>query len=102
MIMPSLTEAFGIAPLEAALFGTPSIVRGVGGLPEVVLDGETGIVMPPDARPEDYAQRLVPWVDNHEKYAQLCEQARVRAERDFTWSAWADRLYGILEQTCRE
>ncbi len=99
MIMASVAEAFGIAPAEAALFGTPSIVRGVGGLPEVVLDGETGVVMPPEAMAEQYADELASWIDRPKEYDALCERAQRRAERDLTWSAWADRILAILEQT---
>lgn len=45
--MPSLTEAFPIAALEAMEHGLPVVATNVGGLPELVKDGETGYLVPP-------------------------------------------------------
>ncbi len=45
-VVPSRREAFGIAALEAMRMRVPVIVSPVGGLPELVRDGETGIVLP--------------------------------------------------------
>jgi glycosyltransferase involved in cell wall biosynthesis len=48
-VVPSLTdrESFGVAAVEAAACGLPVIASQVGGLPEVVLDGQTGLLVPP-------------------------------------------------------
>lgn len=48
MVMPSLREAFGVAALETGACGRPVIATRVGGIPEVVLNGRTGILVPPD------------------------------------------------------
>lgn len=45
--VPSLSESFGVAALEASACGKPVIATSVGGLPEVVKDGETGFIIPP-------------------------------------------------------
>lgn len=46
--VPSLvSESFGLAAAEPGLFGLPVIVSNLGGLPEIVVDGETGLVFPP-------------------------------------------------------
>lgn len=96
-IMPSVAEAFGIAPAEAGQFRTPSIVRAAGGLPEVVIDGDTGIVMPFDADAEAYAERLVAMIDDPGDYERMCDRANERACKELTWGAWADRVMPILE-----
>jgi glycosyltransferase involved in cell wall biosynthesis len=46
-VVPSLSESFGVAAIEASATGLPVIASRVGGLPEVVLDGETGLLIPP-------------------------------------------------------
>ncbi len=46
-VMPSYFESFGIAVIEAMAFGLPVVATTAGGLPELVRDGETGILVPP-------------------------------------------------------
>ena len=47
VVVPSLGEGFGMVALEAMERARPVIVSAVGGLPEIVADGETGLVVPP-------------------------------------------------------
>lgn len=47
LLLPSTTEGFGLCVLEAAACGTPSIVYRTGSLPEIVVDGKTGIIVSP-------------------------------------------------------
>ena len=46
MIMPSHKEAFGVAAVEASACGRPVIATDVGGIPEVLVDGTTGLLIP--------------------------------------------------------
>jgi glycogen synthase len=50
---PSVYEPFGIINLEAAACQTPVVASAVGGIPEVVVDGETGLLVPVDLRSDD-------------------------------------------------
>jgi starch synthase len=57
---PSVYEPFGIINLEAAACETPVVASAVGGIPEVVVDGETGLLVPVELSPEDPMRPLDP------------------------------------------
>jgi glycosyltransferase involved in cell wall biosynthesis len=48
LTLPSRREALGLALLEAGIAGKPAVGTHVGGIPEVIVDGETGILVPPE------------------------------------------------------
>jgi glycogen synthase len=57
---PSVYEPFGIINLEAAACETPVVASAVGGIPEVVVDGETGLLVPVELRPDDPMRPIDP------------------------------------------
>ncbi|MDX1682310.1 MAG: glycosyltransferase family 4 protein, partial [Phycisphaeraceae bacterium] len=96
-LLPSTAEGAAIAPAEAAHFGRPAIVSDVAGLPSVVLDGETGRVLPIDrATVEDYARAIATMATDPPRYRRISEAALHRAQTHFTWDAWGDRITELL------
>jgi len=83
VVVPSLGEGFGMVALEAMERARPVIASAVGGLPEIVADGETGIVVPPgDA--DALADALVALGGDLERAAAMGRAGRERALGEFT------------------
>ncbi|MFE0920122.1 MULTISPECIES: glycogen synthase [Streptomyces] len=102
-VCPSVYEPLGIVNLEAMACGTPVVASRVGGIPEVVEDGVTGLLVPLD---DDFESGLARALDavagDPEAARRMGEAGRERAVGEFGWDAVARRtvrLYGeILKQ----
>jgi glycosyltransferase involved in cell wall biosynthesis len=94
-------EPFGIVPLEAMACGVPVIAASVGGLIDTVVDGVTGIHVPP-RDPEALAEAILQIVDNPARAAELGRMGRTRARTRYSWTRVAQttaKVYrGILAQ----
>lgn len=105
---PSVYEPFGIINLEAGACGTPVVAAAVGGIPEVVVHGETGLLVPfaagEDAEPvhpETYAADLADAVNrlirNPARRAQMGAAARQRIETRFSWASIARQTLEVYQ-----
>jgi len=81
-LLPSETEGFGLAALEALACGVPVVGSRVGGLPEVVADGETGLLCPPGDVP-GMAAAVLRLLADPELQQRLARAARASVEH--TW-----------------
>ena len=108
---PSVYEPFGIINLEAMACHAPVVASATGGILEVVVDGETGYLVPfesdpttgfpssPDQFARDLAAKISDLLNDPEKCRQFGEAGRRRVEEKFAWSAIADQtieLYRML------
>jgi glycosyltransferase involved in cell wall biosynthesis len=82
-VLPARYEAFGIVLLEAMSAGVPIVATRTGGIPEIVLDGETGILAEPDD-PSDLARALLELADDPGKRQALGRAGRERWAQSFT------------------
>ncbi|MCP4614612.1 MAG: glycosyltransferase family 4 protein [Planctomycetes bacterium] len=98
MLLPSMGEAFGIAPCEAAQFGRPSVVSEAGGLKEVVQDGKTGYVLSLAAGPAEYADAIERIVSAPEAYREMSRVCQEHGLRELTWDHWGDQIIPLLER----
>jgi glycosyltransferase involved in cell wall biosynthesis len=89
-VLPSLWEAFGIASLEAMVCGKAVVASDCGGIPEVVRDGETGLLVPPgDA--EALAHAIITLLHDNARREAFGRRGRQIALDQWSWSAVADR-----------
>ena len=95
-VHPALMEGFGIAVVEAMAMGKAVVATTTGGLPEVVAQGETGLLVPP-GDVESLAATVVALLEDKVRREQMGRNGRVRAQERFSLDASVRRveqLYG--------
>jgi glycogen(starch) synthase len=98
VIVPSRwQEAFATVSIQAAQMGRPVIATSRGGMEEAVLDGETGLIVPPEdvAALADAVTRLLA---DPAMTARLGSQARIRARALFSWERYLDDFEGLYSR----
>jgi glycosyltransferase involved in cell wall biosynthesis len=94
--VPSLAEPYGTVAAEAAAAGVPVVATRTGGLPEVVLDGETGVLVEP-GDPSALAGAMGDLLDDPARRRELGGRARESARR-FDPETYAERVAELLER----
>jgi glycogen synthase len=95
-VCPSIYEPFGLINLEAMACGTPVVASRVGGIPEVVVDGETGWLVEP-GEPAALGAALRRALADPERARRMGEAGRRRVESHFSWDRIADRTLGVYQ-----
>ncbi len=95
-VCPSLYEPFGIINLEAMACARPVVASAVGGIKEVVVEGETGVLVPP-GQPAALAEAILRVVADPEAAATMGRAGRRRVEEKFTWDAIAKKTLNLYE-----
>lgn len=96
LVLPSLDDAFPTVLLEAMAAGLPVVATRAGGIPEIVEEGVTGILVPP-GDPAPLADAVATLLADPDRRRRLGAAGRRRAEERFSTAAWLgrlERLYG--------
>ena len=96
-VCPSIYEPFGIINLEAMACGTPVVASRVGGIPEVVVDGETGWLVEP-GDPVALARALRTALADPRRARRMGEAGRRRVEAHFSWDRIAALTMDVYQQ----
>jgi glycosyltransferase involved in cell wall biosynthesis len=111
-VCPSIYEPFGIINLEAMACGTPVVASAVGGIPEVVVHGETGLLVPVEQSKEapfepvstdsfafNLAEAINELMRDEVRRRYMAREARRRVEENFSWEVIARKtaeLYRVV------
>lgn len=97
VLLPSVTEALPTVLIEAAACARPVVATTVGGTPEVVEDGRTGVLIPPgDA--ERLADAVAQLLGDPSLREQMGREGRALAQERFDAAVWARRLRALYEE----
>jgi glycosyltransferase involved in cell wall biosynthesis len=102
LVHPTLMDAFPTALLEAASARVPVIATAVGGIPEIVEDGETGLLLPAPPDAAALGERLGALLADEQLRRRLGDRAHVRFTEQFTAARWAARLRRIYDEVLLE
>lgn len=91
------SELLGLSVIEAMASGTPVVCSRIGGLTEIVADGQTGYLVPP-GDVDALRDRLATLLANRRRREEMGRRARATAHERFTWAACARRCLDCYEQ----
>lgn len=97
LVVPSRSESFGNVTIEAGAAGLPVVASRVGGLQDVIADGETGTLVDPEAS-EALADALEALIRDPALRARMGEAARRRVETRFSAERWARDFVQEIER----
>ena len=99
VVVPSiLNESFGIVALEAMAAGRPVIASRVGGLEDIVVNGETGVLVEPGSE-EQLAEAIELLLDDEPYRRRLGANARRVVEERYSWDVVLDRIVDVYNYT---
>ena len=99
LVLPSLVETFGLPIIEAMAAELPVVASRIGGIPEIVVEGQTGLLVEPDS-PAELAQTLLRILDDPVLAEAMGRAGRKRAEELFSWDRVVRSLNDHYENLC--
>lgn len=99
--LPSAHEGFGLVVAEAMLHRLPVVATSVGGLKDIVVDGETGFLIPPKS-PTNIAIKLKVLIDNPNLRKQFGEAGYLRAMENYTADRYCKEIEGLYMELLKK
>jgi len=98
MLIPTRCETYGKVFCEANAFGLPAIGTKVGGVPEVIHDGDNGYALPLAARGDEYARLIKEIYCDDDRYYALVKSSRRAFEERLNWDSWGHAMAGVFRK----
>ncbi|MDF5724548.1 MAG: glycosyltransferase family 4 protein [Rhizonema sp. PD37] len=96
-VLPSINETFGIVLIEAMYYGLPIITTNVAAIPELITDGENGLLVPP-ANSSALAEALSKLIENPELRTKMGEMGQKRVANSYYWEQSFGGFIDILQK----
>ncbi len=94
------TEGLGVVLLEALTYARPVVASRVGGIPDIIRDGETGLLVP-EKDPEALAAALLALLRDPERAERLGRQGRERVSKEYSWEHVIGQWEAFYAETAR-
>jgi glycosyltransferase involved in cell wall biosynthesis len=101
LVHPALRDPFPLALLEGMALARPIVASAVGGVPEMLIDGESGWLVPPDD-PAALAAAVLTLLRDQELRRRLGEGARARLTATFSLAEFARTMFGAFDDAVRD
>jgi glycosyltransferase involved in cell wall biosynthesis len=96
-VLPSIQEGLSLSALEAMALGKPVVACRVGGTPEVVVDGETGVLVSP-GRPEELAGALEGLLEDPDRARAMGAAGRRRVRDAFDFEQMVSKIEAVYRR----
>lgn len=96
-VAPSLTEGFPLALMEAMTAELPIAASFVGGIPEMITPGETGVLFPP-GDPKALAEAVIATLADYEKAVQMAKKGKTWIRREFTPEKYIQKIDALYQE----
>ena len=100
-VFPSLTEGLPLVVIEAMATGLPIVASHVGGIPELVVNGETGFLVSPTSK-EEIKETIIKLLDNPKLRKEMGQIARKRFETHFSLPQMVQKYIEVYEEAVRK
>jgi glycosyltransferase involved in cell wall biosynthesis len=96
LVLPSIVEGRALAQQEALACGLPLIVTRNAGAEDLIIEGETGFLVPPGS-PRDIAERIDWFASHRSELSEMCSVCRAKAA-EYSWSEYARRILDSADE----
>ena len=88
LLLPTSADASPIVFSECRAFGVPPVSHIIGGVASVIEHGHTGLLLPIDASPNEFAAELMPYIRDKSTYEKLSRECRIWYVEKAQWTNW--------------
>lgn len=97
-IVPTRAEAYGLVFAEAAAYATPVLAPITGGIPTIVEDGKTGVLLPLEATGRDYADHIQELWGDKNRLMEMSRRAQEKYMGELNWDSWRENFTKLVKE----